>query len=92
MAENESSRDAADVAKRVAAKLASGGCDYAIGGAIALGYWADPRGTLAVDFTLFIAPDKPGECVWRLQELGCELSASDALRSLNEHGFCRWMT
>jgi hypothetical protein len=88
MAEHEPSRDAAGVAKQVAAKLAAGGCDYAIGGAIALGYWAEPRGTIDVDFTLFIAPDKPGECVW-LQELGCELIAAEALRSLNEHGFCR---
>ncbi|MEO8494487.1 MAG: hypothetical protein ABI614_05430 [Planctomycetota bacterium] len=89
MAEHKPSRDAADVAKLVAAKLAAGGCDYAIGGAIALGYWAEPRGTMDVDFTLFLAPDKPGECVWLLQELGCELSVADALRSLNEHGFCR---
>lgn len=89
MDEHEPSRDAADVAKRIAAKLADGGCEYAIGGAIALGYWAEPRGTLDVDFTLFIAPDKPGECVWLLQELGCEVSTPDALRSLNEHGFCR---
>ncbi len=89
MSETNPSHDAADVAKRVSAKLAAGGCDYAIGGAIALGYWAEPRGTIDVDFTLFIPPDKPGECVWLLQELGCELNTSDALRSLNEHGFCR---
>ena len=89
MAETNPSHDAADVAKRVSAKLVAGGCDYAIGGAIALGYWAEPRGTIDVDFTLFIPPDKPGECVWLLQELGCELNTSDALRSLNEHGFCR---
>lgn len=89
MAETNPSHDAADVAKRVSAKLVAGGCDYAIGGAIALGYWAEPRGTIDVDFTLFIPPEKPGECVWLLQELGCELNTSDALRSLNEHGFCR---
>ncbi len=89
MSETNPSHDAADVAKRVSAKLVAGGCDYAIGGAIALGYWAEPRGTIDVDFTLFIPPEKPGECVWLLQELGCELNTSDALRSLNEHGFCR---
>lgn len=89
MAEHEPSRDAADVAKRVAEKLAAGGCDYAIGGAIALGYWAEPRGTIDVDFTLFIPADKPGECAWLLQKLGCEFNTPEALRSLNEHGFCR---
>ena len=80
---------AAEVAKRVASWLDAKGHDYAIGGAIALGYWAEPRGTIDVDFTLFLAPDKPGACVQLLQELGCDFSPADALSSLNEHGFCR---
>ena len=89
MARDESSRDAADVAKRVAVKLTAGGCDYAIGGAIALGYWAVPRGTVDVDLTLFMAPEKPAECVRKLQEVGCEFTTTEAIQSLNEHGFCR---
>ncbi len=89
MAGDEPRPDAAGVAKQLAAKFSADGCEYAIGGAIALGFWAEPRGTIDVDFTLFIAPEKPAECIWRLQEVGCDLIATDAIASLNEHGFCR---
>jgi hypothetical protein len=42
-----------------------------------------------VDLTLFLAPDKPAECVAVLQGIGCEFSAVDIARSLADHGFCR---
>jgi len=61
----------------------------ALGGAIALGYWATPRGTVDVDLTLFVAPEKPSECLRLLQEVGCQLEASRALSSLQEHGYCQ---
>lgn len=89
MADHEHNPDATDIAKQVAEKLTAAGQDYAIGGAIALGYWAEPRGTLDVDFTLFMAADRPGECAWLLQNIGCEFSSSEAIQSLNEHGYCR---
>lgn len=89
MAEPESKPEATDVALCVAQKLTSAGQDYAIGGAIALAYWAEPRGTVDVDFTLFMAPDKPGECVRLLQKIGCDFATAEALQSLNQHGFCR---
>ena len=47
-----------------------------------------PRGTLDVDLTIFLSPERPSECVWLLQDMGCELSATEALQSLGEHGFC----
>ena len=71
--------DALEVAERIAMELERRGQDYALGGAIALGYWAQPRGTLDVDITLFVPADRPSECVWLLQEIGCELQASAAL-------------
>lgn len=80
--------DAAAVAQQLAAGLERQQCDYALGGAIALGYWGEPRGTVDVDLTLFVPPDRPSECIRLLQQLGCELGASGALRSLQEHGFC----
>jgi hypothetical protein len=89
MAEPDAILDAATVAKRIAKALEARKQEYAIGGAIALGFWAEPRGTLDVDCTLYLAPDKPTECVWLLQEIGCTVAVSDALRSLQEHGFCR---
>ena len=54
-----------------------------------MGYWADPRGTIDVDLTLYLPPDKPSECVWLLQEIGCEVATTVAVDSLREHGFCR---
>ena len=60
-----------------------------MGGAIALGYWSGPRGTVDVDLTLYLPADRPGDCVWLLEEIGCELSAAEAVQSLREHGFCR---
>ena len=63
--------------------------EYALGGAIALGYWGVPRGTVDVDVTIYLAPDQPSECVWLLQEIGCEFSSASATESLREHGFCR---
>lgn len=78
-----------DVAEQLAKALDERGCEYALGGAIALSYWAEPRGTMDVDLTLFLPPDKPGEVVWMLQEVGCDVVASEAVASIQEHGFCQ---
>lgn len=44
--------DSYQVAEELAARLEAANCDYALGGAIALGFWSGPRGTLDVDVTL----------------------------------------
>jgi hypothetical protein len=44
--------EVAEAAQQLAAALTERGCEYALGGALALGYWAEPRGTLDVDLTL----------------------------------------
>ncbi len=77
------------VARQLAARLDERGQEYALGGAIALGFWGAPRGTLDVDITLYVPPDKPSQCIWLLQDLGCEVALGEALESLREHGFCR---
>ena len=81
--------DAATVAASLAGELHARGQEYALGGAIALGYWGIPRGTVDVDVTLFLAPERPSDCIWLLQEIGCEVPAAAAAESLREHGFCR---
>jgi hypothetical protein len=81
--------DAIAVAAKLAAQLSARGQEYALGGAIALGFWSIPRGTIDVDLTLFVPPERPAECVWLLQEIGCEVPAVEASVSLREHGFCR---
>jgi len=81
--------DAAAVARQLAGALDACRQDYALGGAIALGYWAAPRGTVDVDLTLFLPPDRPTACVSLLQDIGCKLTVAQAMDSLREHGFCR---
>jgi len=73
----------------LAEQLQSRNQEYALGGAIALGYWGEPRGTVDVDVTLFMPPERPSECVWLLQDIGCQLAPVKAAESLREHGFCR---
>ena len=65
------------------------GQEYAIGGAIALGFWAEPRGTIDLDLTLYLPPEEPTKCVRLLGKIGCEVSSSDAHASIAEYGFCR---
>jgi hypothetical protein len=87
--EAEPPADASEVAERLAKELNVRGYEYALGGAIALSFWASPRGTMDVDLTLFLSPEQPAEVVWQLSEIGCEVSATEAAVSLREHGFCR---
>jgi len=77
------------VAAKLAKQLESRHQQYALGGAIALGYWGTPRGTIDVDVTLFLPPERPTECIGLLQDIGCEFSSAEARASLGEHGFCR---
>ena len=81
--------NAAIVAGQLAEKLQARGQDYALGGAIALGFWGAPRGTVDVDVTLYLPADQSSECVWLLQEIGCKFSQTESIASLNENGFCR---
>ena len=76
--------------RRGLCKLLEGeACEYAIGGALALGYWATPRSTIDVDVTLYLPLDKPLECLRLLERLGCEFDAQRAESTLVSHGFCQ---
>ena len=79
----------AELAQQLGALLRERGIEYAIGGALALGFWGEPRGTLNVDVTLFLPPEKPASCLDVLLEIGFDVTPSAALESLTEHGFCR---
>lgn len=82
-------KDPTQVARELAAALDAAGCEYALGGAIALGFWAEPRGTLDVDLTLFLPVAHPSSCIRLLQNIGCEVQSNQAIQSLTEHGFCQ---
>jgi hypothetical protein len=81
--------DPTEAARRLARELDARGVEYAIGGAIALAFFGRPRGTVDVDLTLFLPKEKASEAVRLLQQIGCEVTATRALASLREHGFCR---
>lgn len=80
---------ATQIARELAAALDMAGCEYAIGGAIALGFWARPRSTMDVDVTLFLPPAEVTGCVRLLESIGCKLANDAAERSLSEHGYCQ---
>jgi hypothetical protein len=80
---------ATQIARELAAALDLAGCEYAIGGAIALGFWAKPRSTMDVDVTLFLPPAEVSGCLQLLLSIGCTFSADAATRLLSEHGYCQ---
>lgn len=80
--------DPVEAARRLAAALAEQDVSYAIGGALALGFWGMPRGTLDVDLTLFVPTDDPRTVIELLRGIGCDVDDTIALPTLREHGFC----
>ena len=86
---NPSSPEATAVAVELGGALDSVGVDYAVGGAIALGVWSEPRGTLDVDLMLFWPPDDAPRALDVLHDAGCAIQRSQARASIEEHGYCR---
>lgn len=80
--------DPAEAAMRLAKALDARGIAYAIGGALAFGYWGMPRGTLDVDLTLFMPPEEPERVIALLDDLDCVIDAKKDRGTLAEHGFC----
>jgi hypothetical protein len=65
--------NAAVVAGQLAKELESRGQEYAIGGAIALGYWGSPRGTVDVDLTI--------AKIWQMSSRFCGRKAPNLIDS-----------
>jgi hypothetical protein len=51
-------KSAAEIARHLADALERAGIPYAIGGAIALGFYAVPRATVDVDINVFVSPTR----------------------------------
>jgi hypothetical protein len=79
----------AEVAAELAKRLEAFGCDYALGGAVALACWAEPRGTVNVDVSLYLPVGELTETITALRNIGADFSAAKARESLNSHGFCQ---
>ena len=56
---------------------------YAFGGAIALAYYAAPRGTEDIDINVFLKAEEAGTCLEELDRLGIESPAAD--RDIHDH-------
>ncbi|MDZ4657639.1 MAG: hypothetical protein SH868_08675 [Bythopirellula sp.] len=84
-----SNPDSYQVAEELSARLEAAECDYALGGAIALGFWAEPRSTLDVDVTLYLPLDDPDGCMRMLDQIGCEFDRLRIEETLKEHTFCQ---
>lgn len=78
--------DAATVARRIADELEHRGIPYAIGGAIAYGYFGAARGTKDVDVNLFLAPDDARPALDALTEVGVDIDVERAVQRGRERG------
>ena len=81
--------DPATLAVHFGNALASAGVPYAIGGAIAYGFWGAPRGTRDLDINVFVPAETGGEALDVLIRAGLEIDRNDALRSGVERGDAR---
>ena len=62
---------------------------YAMAGAIGLVYWAEPRGTIDIDFNVFIAAEEAKTLFPALHELGVRLDDAEAERQVLATGQIR---
>jgi hypothetical protein len=61
---------------------------HAIGGALALAYYAEPRATIDIDLNVFVSPERWEDVVGALTPLGVEADELDAVALLRD-GQCR---
>lgn len=84
--------DPIELARQVADALEAASIPYAIGGALALGYWTTPRGTADVDLNVFVGADEV-ELVDRaldaLGSIGVVLDHEVAKKEIAEGGVVR---
>jgi hypothetical protein len=85
----QSAKTAAQVARAIANALERRKIPYAIGGAIALGFYAPPRATLDVDVNIFVSPGPAfAKALGALKDSGfvAETDAAILLRQAQEEG------
>jgi hypothetical protein len=57
---------------------------HAIGGALALAYYAEPRATIDIDLNVFVSPERWKDVVGALTPLGVEADELDAVALLRD--------
>jgi hypothetical protein len=68
--------------------LSAARIEHAVGGALALAYYAEPRATIDIDLNLFLPVAAWGKAIEALDEIGVETDALDAV-ALERDGQCR---
>jgi hypothetical protein len=84
--------DALSIALDLARALGGAGISYAIGGALAFGYWAVPRATVDVDVNVFVSDTELDGLVACLARAGIDADAEVARRQSESAGLIvvRW--
>jgi len=75
-----------ELAVEVSGFLRAAGIDHAVGGALALGFYAEPRGTLDVDLNIFVDADEPGEALDALSAGGVAIDREHAITTIASRG------
>ena len=75
-----------ELAVEVSGFLRAAGLDHAVGGALALGFYAEPRGTLDVDLNIFVDADEPGEALDALSGGGVAIDHEHAIPTIASRG------
>ena len=75
-----------ELAVEVSGLLRAAGIEHAVGGALALGFYAEPRGTLDVDLNVFVDADDPGEALDTLSAGGVALDRGQAIAAIASRG------
>lgn len=84
--------DPVELARALADALEAAQLPYAIGGAIALAYWAPPRGTADVDLNIFIGPadlERVERALDVLESIGVVLDRDAAWKEIRTGGCVR---
>lgn len=81
--------NAAEVAVALAEQLELHRIPYAVGGAIAYGFWGNPRGTHDVDLNVFVPASTPDNVIDVLISWGVRFDRDAALASARERGDAR---
>lgn len=75
-----------DVVSALVDALEESGLPYAIGGAIALAAWSEPRATRDVDVTLFVDESVPDAALDALEEAGLSVDRGTARMQARDRG------
>lgn len=83
---NETLGSLVDVIVALIDELERAGIPYAFGGAVALGAWAEPRGTQDVDLNIWLEPDRFTPGFEALERAGVEVERGVAVEQAIERG------